>query len=956
MSRKTRPTALHTTRKLPAAAAASALCLGLAAQALAQTAAPAPAQTIEVTGIRASIMKSIATKRNADTNIEAVTAEDVGKMPDKNIADALSRLPGVNVQYGGALALDEAERVAIRGMSPNLNLITINGHALSSGDWHVGDQAGSGRSVGFGLMPSQLIGQSIVYKTSRADITEGGISGSVDIITRKPLDFTKPLSGEVSLGLVHAALAKKTDPQVSGLIAWKNDTNTFGVLGQFFKEDRHLRRDGQEIFGYNVVTTAQATASGNPALAGKRLTGSLNSAMFEGVRERSGGYVGLQFKPNQDLELNASAFYSKLNAENYNSSGYALPYGLVNNAGYLIQNAVITGDTITKANIVRPTGSTANVVGLQFDHFKRQGAESISSFYDIDGKWNVLPSLTLKARVGYTEGSGTTASQPSLVYGLLNPQSVNFSQTQGAPAEYNIQNASGTNIDLTKVANFNMLTNQGAAVKAVDKENYFHFDGDFKADWSVLTNVKFGARAATHKRTYAVVNPRWNAQDDANGPIPTTAANYPFIPIAGGTLIKTTTLPDSARPTPATVYPGNWFNGASGNFPRELFRFNADQMKAFTDQYINWDPVLNRNLSGGFEVKEQNTAAYVMGEFEFMPSLSGNAGVRLVQTKLESVSYQALTSGTGVGQCVVLQPCAVPGAIVGSRVATYVQRVVNTTKNDTLPSLNLRWDVDKDLIARFALSRSLGRANYNELAGAVTLNDTLLTGSSGNPLLKPITSDNVDLSLAWYFAPRAYVSGGVFAQELRNYVKTGVSAIDYFNIAQNKITTYAVTSRIGVGAKVSGVEAALELPVGAGFGLNINGTYVNSKDDDGAPLLGTSKFTYNLRGFYESDAFSASLAWNYRTDYAIGFVGNGTLQPIVNNLGVITQYNGQHRYAAGGALSLSLGYKFTKDISLHFDGNNLNDPIRHTYYINKDAPGYWHQNGRQYFLTLRAKI
>jgi iron complex outermembrane recepter protein len=955
MSRKTRTPSL---RLLPGAAAASALCLGLATPVLAQTntAKAEPTQTIEVTGIRASIMKSIATKRNADTNIEAVTAEDVGKMPDKNIADALSRLPGVNVQYGGALALDEAERVAIRGMSPNLNLITINGHALSSGDWHVGDQAGSGRSVGFGLMPSQLIGQSIVYKTSRADITEGGISGSVDIITRKPLDFKKPLSGEVSLGLVHAALAKKTDPQVSGLIAWKNDSNTFGVLGQFFKEDRHLRRDGQEIFGYNVVTTAQATASGNPALAGKRLTGSLNSAMFEGVRERSGGYVGVQFKPNQDLELNASAFYSKLNAENYNSSGYALPYGLVNNAGYLIQNAVITGDTITKANIVRPTGSTANVVGLQFDHFKREGAESISSFYDIDGKWNVLPSLTLKARVGYTEGSGTTASQPSLVYGLLNPQSVNFSQTQGAPAEYNIQNAAGTNIDLTKVANFNMLTNQGAAVKAVDKENYFHFDADFKADWSVLTNVKFGARAATHKRTYAVVNPRWNAQDDANGPIPTTAANYPFTPVAGGTLIKTTTLPDSARPTPATLYPSNWFNGASGNFPRELFRFNADQMKTFTDQYINWDPVLNRNLSGGFEVKEQNTAAYVMGEFEFMPSLTGNAGLRLVQTKLESVSYQALTSGTGPGQCVVLQPCAVPGAIVGSRVATYVQRVVNTTKNDTLPSLNLRWDVDKDLIARFAVSRSLGRANYNELAGAVTLNDTLLTGSSGNPLLKPITSDNVDVSLAWYFAPRAYVSGGVFAQELRNYVKTGVSAIDYFNIAQNKITTYAVTSRIGVGAKVSGVEAALELPVGAGFGLNINGTYVSSKDDDGAPLLGTSKFTYNLRGFYESDAFSASLAWNYRTDYAIGFVGNGTLQPIVNTAGVITQYNGQHRYAAGGALSLSLGYKFTKDISLHFDGNNLNDPIRHTYYLNKDAPGYWHQNGRQYFLTLRAKI
>lgn len=947
----------------PVACAASVLCLAIQAPAFAQ-AQPAPAApkvdnaatSIEITGIRASILKSITTKRAADTNVDVVSAEDVGKMPDKNVADALSRLPGVNVQYGGALAMDEAERVSIRGTSPNLNLVTINGHALSAGDWHVGDQAGSGRSVGFGLMPSQLIGQSIVYKSSRADITEGGISGSVDIIPRKPLSFKKGVSGEISLGLVHAALAKKTDPQVSGLINWRNDEGTLGFLAQLFKEDRHLRRDGQEIFGYNVVTSAQATASGNPDLAGKRMTGSLNSAMFEGVRKRTGGYVGAQFKPTRDIEINASAFYTKLDADNYNSSGYALPYGLVNTAGYLIQNAKITGDVITSANVVRPTGSTANVVGFQFDHFNRQGAQSTSSFYDLDGKWNVNDKLSVKGRVGYTEGSGKTASQPSLVYGLLNPQSVNFSQTSGAPARYTINNAAGTPIDLTKVSNFSLLTNQGAAVKALDKENYLHLDGDYRIDLGPLTNLKFGGRTATHNRSYAVINPRWNAQDDANGPIPTTAANYPFTPITGGTLIKTTTLPDSARPTPATAYPGNWFSGASGNFPRDMFRFDQGQMKAFTDQYINWDPVLNRNLSGGFEIKEQNNAGYVMGEFELSSAISGNAGLRLVQTKLRSVSYQALASGTAVGQCVPLQPCAVPGSIVGSRVATYVQRVVETNNNDVLPSLNVRWELQKDLIGRFGMSRSLGRANYNELAGAVTLNDTLLTGSSGNPLLKPIRSNNLDLSLAWYFAPRAYVSGGLFTQRISDYVKTGVSAIDYFNIAQNKVTTYQVTSRIGVAAKLSGAEAALEMPVGGGFGVGVNGTYVKSEDANGVPLLGTSKFTYNLRGFYEDDKFSASVAWNYRTDYAIGFVGDGSRNPLVNASGVITQYNGQHRYAGAGALSMSIGYRFTKDLSIHLDGNNLNDPIRHTYYINENAPGYWHQNGRQYFLALRAKM
>jgi iron complex outermembrane recepter protein len=210
--------------KKPIAAAVSFALLGLTpAVVLAQAAPATPAaasapkkdekkevETIVVTGLRASLERSIETKKDADTNVEVVSAEDVGKMPDKNIADALSRLTGVNVQYGGALAMDEAERVAIRGTSPNLNLITVNSHALSSGDWHVGDQAGSGRSVGFGLLPSQLIGQSIVYKTGRADITEGGIAGTVDVIFRKPLtSFRKQFTGEAALGFVHADLPKK---------------------------------------------------------------------------------------------------------------------------------------------------------------------------------------------------------------------------------------------------------------------------------------------------------------------------------------------------------------------------------------------------------------------------------------------------------------------------------------------------------------------------------------------------------------------------------------------------------------------------------------------------------------------------------------------------------------------------------------------------------------------------
>jgi len=940
---KFKPTPLATAvASLFIVAAAGTLCTAQAADDTTDN----KLETVTVTGIRASIEKSMNTKRNADTNIEAVTAEDVGKMPDKNIADALSRLPGVNVQYGGALAMDEAERVAVRGTSPNLNFVTINGHSLSAGDWHLGDQAGSGRSVGFGLMPSQLIGQTIVYKTGRADVPEGGISGSVDIITRRPLDFRKSLNGEVSLGAAYASLAKKTDPQVSGLLAWKNEANTFGVLVQAFKEDRHLRRDGQEVFAYDVLTAAQATAAGQPQLAGKRMTSSLNAALFEGVRKRSGGFVDLQFRPSSRVELNLSVFHAELKADNYNSSAYALPSQLVR-AGYQIVNPVLDGNVITSATLVRPTTLATPVVGVEFDHFMRQGAKSTSDFFDLDGKLVVTDALSIKARVGATKGEGLTNSEPAMVFGLMSPASVQYSQTSSSPASYAVLDATGKPIDMGNVANFSLMSALAPAVTSVDKESYFHLDGDYKLAGGMFTAVKFGGRFTRHERQYDRWEGRYNVQDNANGPVTPS----PFTSVTGGLLVGNA-VPPANQPVPAGSYPGNWASGLDANIPRSYFRYDTSQLQAWADQNVNWDRTLNHNWSSGFHVQEKNSAAYAMGEFELSPQLSGNAGLRYVQTTLESTAYQLIPAAT----CAALKPCTVPDAIVGSRLGSYLAQTVSSTKKDWLPSLNLRWDIDSQLIARMALTRSLGRANYNELAGAVILDDLRGTGSSGNPNLKPITSNNADLTVSWYFAPRASLSGGLFTQHVQNYVKTGTSQVDYFNITQGKVTTYTVTSRTGVKATINGLEGALELPIGKGFGFGANGTYVDSKDADGVPLLGTSKWTYNLRGYYEDDKLSASIAWNYRSAYGIGFIGNGTNAVLTDAGGVPTQYNGQHRYAGAGSLSISLAYKITPDLSVHLDGNNLNDPIRHTYYLADNAPGYWHQNGRQYFLAMRMKF
>lgn len=974
-------------RLQPVAAAVSALMWGACVPALAQTAPAAPAagtaQEVEITGIRASILRSIIAKRDAATNVEVITAEDVGKMPDKNIADALSRLPGVNVQYGGALAMDEAERVAIRGTSPNLNLVTINSHALSSGDWHVGDQAGSGRSVGFGLMPSQLIGRSVVYKTAQADITEGGVAGTIDVQTRKPLDFKKPLTAEISLGAVYADLPRKTDPQASAILAWTNDDRTLGFMVQAYSEKRHLRRDGMETFGFNTISAATAlSASGgnqpgtttpvNAALRdeliGKRLPGSLNSALFEGVRERTGGYVGVQFRPNKDIDLNFSAFRSELKADNYNSSGYILPNSLINN-GWLLSGAKFEGDVLTSATLTRPAPTAANanqrVIGFQFDHFQREGAASLSSFYDLEGTFNLTPKWTLNGRAGYTEGSGKTNSQPSIVFGVINPN-VSYQSNGTRPTDYNITNAiTGAPVNLRDIRSFGQMSNIGASVNSTDDETYFHLDATYDADWGALNKIKVGGRAAKHNREFEVTNPRFNALDGANG-VP--LATSPFLSVTGGTLVNFqnlpvypgTTLPtlipivpNGQVPVPATSYPANYASGINANFPRELMRYDPAQITAFTTQFANWNPVLNRNYAGGFTVKEDNKALYGMGEFE-LGKLSGNIGLRVVETKVYSLSYQNLNPAV----CpVVLVPCAAaPAAITSSRVGVFLPQVVETTHNVALPSLNLRYELGRGLILRGGLGKSMGRPNYNELAGAVSLNNTTLLGSSGNPRLKPITSTNVDANLSWYFAPRAYASVGLFNSELKDYVKAGASVIDFFNTATGTVTPFTVQSRIGVDARVRGLEAALEMPVAGGFGFGTNVTLADGKDRDGVEMLGTSKVTYNVTGWFENDFFSARLAWNHRSDYAIGYTGDGTYNvPAPGGTP-----NGVHMYQGAGSLSMSINYKITPTISLTLDGNNLLNPVRSTYYKNfsglENAPGFWHESGRQFFVNFRAKF
>jgi len=906
-------------RKKPLAAAVS-IALAGAIPAYAQQ-APETKETVTVTGIRASIEKSLETKKNADTVTEVVTAEDIGKLPDKNIADAVQRLPGVTISSasGGEGGFDENDRVSLRGTNPSLTQTLVNGHSIASGDWFVLDQVSLvGRSVSFSLLPSELVSQVIVRKTATADMVEGGVAGAVDIITRKPLEFSKRVTIEGSVGAVYADLPRKTDPQVSALLNWKNDAGTMGVMVQGFSETRHLRRDGQEILGYATIAPGSPLAVAHPELANVAYPTLIGSALFEQKRERKGGLLDIQVRPTNDLSLDFNAFHSRLDATNYNRNWMFWGSHVIGSANFNPSSFTVQNGTLVAANFpnVGTPGSPAQYAIV--DQILRPGAYSETEYYNLDATWHASSRLTFTGQVGNTKGKGVTPTQDVFEGDVFNTGAVYSMHGVGSPVDVAFPSGNpsvftGTTLDFIFGA---------SPARTDDKEKYAKADGEWAFDRGLFSTLKFGGRYAEHTR---------DTFQTAQGPL---ASSNPFDPA---------NLPAWNGQT----YPGNFASGLGGNFPRNVWMLDPSVLQAWGDAHSNRDPLAREFWPGEFALKEKVSAAYVMTNFEG-PGWAGNAGVRLVKTK-EDVTVNVAIPGD---VCPVQAACpSVPGAITTSAFGSFRRALVSHDYNDVLPSANLRFDLGRNMVGRLAATRTLARPDFSALGGSITADDTTHTGNGGNPDLKPIRSTNLDATWEWYYAPRSLVSAGLFYMDLRNYVAFGTHNQTLLNIRTGTFDTYSISSPINSSGTVKGIELSWEQPLPMGFGFQANYTYADAKEDkhcDAADaacqaatdrLVGASKNTYNITGYYEDHGFGARLAYTFRSAF---FVGLDRSTPEFQD--------------DTGTLAASLSYRLTKNLSINFDALNLNRPILKYYAANKDQPRAFYDNGRQYYLTLRMTL
>ncbi|MBE7215615.1 TonB-dependent receptor [Shewanella benthica] len=417
-------------------------------------------EKIEVRGMRASMKASVNAKRFSNAVVDAVSAEDIGKFPDGDVGESLARIPGVSVsrQFG------QGQQVSIRGASSQLTRTLLNGHSVSSTGWF--DQQAIDRSFNYSLLPPEMVSGIEVYKSSQADITEGGIGGTVIVKTRKPLDLdanTVFLSVKGDYGTV----SEETDPALSGLYSWKNESETFGVLVSAAGSQTAYQRNGIEtLLGWGEIVPTT----------------------FQQDRERTAINVAAQYRPTDSLEFGLTVMSLDLKADNANTSIFLFP----------------TQQGESTCNQTNAAGVCTDITHSGVDAFAwaqtwARKAEMKSDTYDFDFNYEA-ENFTLEGRIGNTSAEGGTSLTSN--YGNSIGQSSDFAGHYDATGEIIAIDIANKAFDSS---DFNgELASAGWALKKqpnTDEETYAQFDVTIPVELGAITAFKTGIRYADHDVT-----------------------------------------------------------------------------------------------------------------------------------------------------------------------------------------------------------------------------------------------------------------------------------------------------------------------------------------------------------------------------------------------------------------------------------------------------------------------
>lgn len=1045
------------------------------------------AKEVTITGIRQSLANSQNIKRNADTVVDAITASDIGALPDRSVTEALQRVPGVAMnRFAGS---NDPDHFSVEGSGVVVRGLTFVRSEFNGRDTFAAGVGG--QAINFADVPAELLGSVEVWKNATAEMIEGGLAGTVNLNTRKPFD-SKGLHVGFDVEANYGDMEKRLSPTWSALISdtWDTGIGRIGLLAaasfsQIRSQSNGLNvaniqtRDNQLALQSNSKTvfvcrnplpgttdtttlpaggSACGTAS-TPGADGNLDPASLRYAPIGGQfraedynRKRRGVSFAAQWE-SLDRRATLTAQFLRTSSENawgehtfesagdlseyttypkgcqYNTNGPGgstraeCPTGTTQNYSYdannLFEKGYITypgggwrGDP-TKAGAAVAGGMQQSLSRGQIDERNRVTDYGLNFKFAPNDRWGInldadytqAEHNNLDVRVfGSTfadEYLDITGKQPTII--PHKPLSLNPSWTAPNPvvvAENDAQYFADRNNEFWRAAMDHIEHSTGHEWSG-KADLVYNFGGDDP----FFKHVKFGARYADREETVRYTTYNWGALSEvwagqavSMQEVSANSGQYNFKNFFRG---------KAAAPPSAYYYNGDLIGDYAGasNFFKSIGQTWRTTNGAGSQG--TWVPLAERGgvLSGTpylpneiQDVSQKNKDAYVMLSFgRDAPlfgdvKLSGNIGLRYVNTRVKSSGYIYITAqALGVTsdyatRCTSTTPPPgnlPPGVILGQpngicllgqtgyeqlqhfASATPTLNMAHTSNDQWLPSLNLKFDVTRNLVLRFAASKVMtlpDLANIrNSFSATYSTTDSQVTFNLGNPYLRPATAKQFDLTAEWYFARVGSLSFDVFYKTVHNFFYAAQVSRDF---TQNGITIpvqVRIPSNYDGNGKIKGFEAAYQqtfdfLPgLLNGLGTNLSYTFLKSSGlpnsflNGGSPsntpstgignlpLEQLSKHNVNATLFYEKGPISLRAAYTWRSKF------------LLTSADVIFPYFPIYN-AAEGHLDASVFLTVTKGLRIGVQGVNLNNEVTKTLqqYTTGGALG-----PRSYFISDR---
>ena len=927
---KTQPAKASLFRLSPIAGGAAVMLMAMGSahgQTSTQPAATDASQTVTVTGIRRGIEGAISVKKNATSIVEAVSAEDIGKLPDVSIAESIARLPGLSAQRVGG----RAQVISVRGLSPDFATTLLNGRELVS--------TGDNRSVEFDQYPSELLSGVTVFKTPEAALVGQGLSGTLDMQTVRPLNFASrviSVNGRLSKNSLGAAAnADANGNRFSASYIDQFANRTLGIAIGFAHQDTPIQENQVGIYEPWKILPGNVSV-GLPA--NTFATEGIKALRRTGYAKRDGVMATVEWRPSKDWTSVLDIFHSKAEQED---TANQLEMNLVYNGSYPCTPTCVFSNTTRNANGTITGTTLTNVYPLVRGMYNAREDK-----IDVIG-WNNKFKLGPVAVVADVNHSKATRDEISLEN---NTQLTPSPRLDTATLKFNSNDFS--QIGLTN--NYNDPTNlklrgtiygsgYGKVPKVEDELTGFRLTGSMAAPAAVsslLSDIEFGLNYADRAKKKRQPEGGINVKASVVGGETPIAADLQYGPVSLGF--------------------AGLGNIASWNVPGAVGRYMDFAPSSTAAAYL---------VAKSWDVSEETTTTFLKGNIDADwggINVRGNVGVQVQNTKQSSEAVRLVNGGNP--------------ALVN----------IGKSDTDVLPSVNLAFGLAGDQTVRVALAKQVARPRVDQMRASleVGVSDApdstgkrTISGGGGNPKLDPWKATAFDISYEKYFGTKAYVAAAYFYKNLDSYIYT--KQIDNFDFSQyvagipeNPLypgVGIATTGKYsaptnGTGGKLSGVELTASLPLELltpalkGFGVVASASFNRSsikidlsQEGDNAGSLGTasiglpglSKQVYNLTGYYEKDGFEARVSLRKRSDF-IGEIGD-----FANNRKL--------RYVVGEEIvDAQIGYSFNtgqlKGLNLLFQVNNLTDAAYQTYTGTTDRPLEYVKWGRSYLLGANYKF